>query len=207
LPFRADKQTLRVFPPGRDRGPIRTLDANATQASAWPCGVGMGSAWRCGRGGSPRHGSDAVPPPHRAGTGNAPRFPARARRCPVDRQVREHGRPAPDPAGEKRPPGAGRALAGGFGPRLAWGQPGAVAGAMAPANEAVKVPSHQEPHCFIPACAERFPVDRQVRAQHRPAPDPAGAGKGLWPPAVLWHAHRRTGAMARRECPGRAHAE
>jgi len=29
-----------------------------------------------------------------------------------------NGRPAPDPAGAKRPPGAGRALAGGFGPRL-----------------------------------------------------------------------------------------
>jgi hypothetical protein len=43
------------------------------------------------------------------------RFPARARRFPVDRQVQAHRRPAPDPAGEKRPPGAGRALAGGFG--------------------------------------------------------------------------------------------
>ncbi|MFN7597087.1 MAG: hypothetical protein ACK5PT_10145 [Cereibacter sp.] len=29
-----------------------------------------------------------------------------------------HERPAPDPAGAKRPPGAGRALAGGCGPRL-----------------------------------------------------------------------------------------
>ncbi len=55
----------------------------------------------------------------RAGPGNATRVsPARARRCPADRQVREVQRPAPDPAGEKRPPWAGRALAGGFGPRL-----------------------------------------------------------------------------------------
>jgi len=56
-----------------------------------------------------------LPSPLRAGSGNATRVsPARAGRCPVDRQVREHRRPAPDPAGEKRPPGAGRALAGGL---------------------------------------------------------------------------------------------
>jgi len=60
-----------------------------------------------------------------AGPGNATRVsPARAGRCPVDREVLEGQRPAPDPAGAKRPPGAGRALAGGFGPRpvliLAW---------------------------------------------------------------------------------------
>jgi hypothetical protein len=55
--------------------------------------------------------------PLRAGPGNALRFPARARRFPADRQVQAHRRPAPGPAGEKRPPGAGRALAGGFGPR------------------------------------------------------------------------------------------
>ncbi|MFN7597235.1 MAG: hypothetical protein ACK5PT_10905, partial [Cereibacter sp.] len=48
---------------------------------------------------------------------------------------------APDPAGGKRPPVAGRALAGGFGPRLDTGQRGAVAGAMAPAMATVKVPS------------------------------------------------------------------
>ncbi|MFO0514681.1 MAG: hypothetical protein ACK5YF_07005, partial [Rhodobacterales bacterium] len=57
--------------------------------------------------------------PVRAGSGNATRVsPARAQWGLVDRQVRERQRPAPDPAGEKRPPGAGRALAGGFGPRL-----------------------------------------------------------------------------------------
>jgi len=60
-------------------------------------------------------GSD--PSSLRAGQGNATRVsPARAGRSPVDRQVREQRRPAPDPAGEKRPPRAGRALAGGFGP-------------------------------------------------------------------------------------------
>ena len=50
-----------------------------------------------------------------------------------------NNRPASGPAGAKRPPGAGRALAGGFGPRLEKGQRGAVAGAMAPAIEAVTV--------------------------------------------------------------------
>jgi hypothetical protein len=79
--------------------------------------------------------------PVRAEAGNAPRFPARARRCPVNLRVREQQRPAPDPAGAKRPPGAGRVLAGGFGPRLAWRQRGDVAGAMAPANKtALEVP-------------------------------------------------------------------
>ncbi|MFN7269721.1 MAG: hypothetical protein ACK5UA_12160 [Cereibacter sp.] len=41
--------------------------------------------------------------------------------------------------GRQRPPGAGRALAGGFGPRLVRDQRGTVAGAMAPAIEAVTV--------------------------------------------------------------------
>jgi len=60
--------------------------------------------------------------PLRAGPGNASRVcPARARRCPVDRQVREERRPAPDPAGGKRPPGAGRVLAGDFGPPAGQG--------------------------------------------------------------------------------------
>ncbi len=49
-----------------------------------------------------------------AAPGNAARSPARAGRCLVDQQVREGRRSAPGPAGEKRPPGAGRALAGGF---------------------------------------------------------------------------------------------
>ncbi|MFN7596675.1 MAG: hypothetical protein ACK5PT_08000 [Cereibacter sp.] len=50
-----------------------------------------------------------------------------------------NNRPAPDPAGGKRPPWAGRVLAGGFGPRPVKDQRDAVAGAMAPANEAVRV--------------------------------------------------------------------
>ena len=40
----------------------------------------------------------------------------------------------PEPTKGQRPPGAGRALAGGFGPRLDKDQRGSVAGAMAPAR-------------------------------------------------------------------------
>jgi len=121
-----------------------------------------------------------------AGSGNAPRFPARAARCQPDRQVREERRPAPDPAGEKRPPGAGRALAGGFGPRLASGSVAAVAGAMAPAIEALTVPSPFRAGTgnatrVSPARAARWQPDRQVREKRRPAPDPAG---GKRPPGA-----------------------
>jgi hypothetical protein len=42
--------------------------------------------------------------------------PARAGRCHKDRLHPHQQRTAPDPAGAKRPPGVGRALAGGFGP-------------------------------------------------------------------------------------------
>jgi len=122
---------------------------------------------------------------------------ARARRSPVDREVREQRRPAPDPAGEKRPPGAGRALAGGCGPRLVKGPCGAAAGAMAPAKGAVKVPS---PVRAGPGNAPRFPrplgpvprrpagpgdTEASARPGGREAPagGGAGAGRGLWPPA------------------------
>ena len=44
------------------------------------------------------------------------RFPARRATVPQDRIHQARQRPAPDPAGEKRPPWAGRALAEGFGP-------------------------------------------------------------------------------------------
>ena len=148
--------------------------------------------------------------PVRAEAGNAPRFPARARRCPVNLRVREQQRPAPDPAGAKRPPGAGRALAGGFGPRLAWRQRGDVAGAMAPANKTAL----EVPRCdLLPPLragsgnAPRFPRPCTTpttgpfhQAQPRPAPGPAGvkrpprggtgAGRGLWPPAGLASAWR-----------------
>ena len=79
----------------------------------------------------PDPGKGIAPP---GGNRKRMRFPARAGRFPADRQVQAHGRPAPDPAGGKHPPGAGRALAGGFGPRRARDQRSAVAGAVAPAR-------------------------------------------------------------------------
>jgi len=101
-----------------------------------------------------------------AETGNATRVsPARAGRRPVDRQVREERRPAPDPAGEKRPPGAGRALAGGFGPRLDKGQRGAVAGAMAPARMRKARAQAQEVAAFL----VRQPM-RRALSQHPARP-------------------------------------
>jgi hypothetical protein len=49
-------------------------------------------------------------------------FPPPARDAATrTRATRTDGRPAPDPAGEKRPPRAGRALAGGFGPPAGQG--------------------------------------------------------------------------------------
>ncbi|MFN7596637.1 MAG: hypothetical protein ACK5PT_07800, partial [Cereibacter sp.] len=60
----------------------------------------------------------------------------------------------PAPTAGQRPQMAGRALAGDFGPRLVKDQPGAVAGAMAPAIDAVKVLSSvragQETHRVSP---------------------------------------------------------
>jgi len=126
-----------------------------------------------------------------AGSGNATRVsPARAARCRCDRQVRETQRPAPDPAGGKRPPRAGRALAGGFGPRRDKDRPCAVAKAMAFANQAAKVqsPVRAGPGNATrvsPARARRCLVDRQVREGQRPAPDPAGGKRPPWAGRVL----------------------
>jgi hypothetical protein len=135
-----EQETHRVSRPVSDHSSTGTASASATEASVrhggreapagggagagrglWPP-AGLGSAGRCGRGDGPCHGNGAGgsdsdrPRPLRAGTGNACVSPARAERCHKDPYHPHHQRPAPDPAGEKRPPGAGRALAGGFGP-------------------------------------------------------------------------------------------
>ena len=144
--------------------------------------------------------------PLRAGTGNATRVsPDRAGRCPVDRSVREAQRPAPDPAGAKRPPFAGRALAGGFGPTAGpdasvplwqgrWPLP------LKRGRGCGLFRREQETHCVSPARVERCPVDRQVLERQRPAPDlagakrPPGAGRalagGFGPRPVLIQAQR-----------------
>jgi len=120
-------------------------------------------------------------PPGRAGSGNAPRVsPARVGHCPVDRQLREGQRPAPDPAGAKRPPWAGRAQAGGFGPP-AGPDPGAALwqGRWPLPLKRIRCrrPSGrvQETQRVSPARAGPCPADRSVRETQRPAPDPAGA--------------------------------
>jgi len=83
--------------------------------------------------------------------------------------------------------GRGGRWPGALGLRLAKGQRGAVAGAMAPAMAAglavriqiVRAQSgrEQEAHRVSPARAGRFPADRQVQAHGRPAP--AGSGRAL----------------------------
>jgi hypothetical protein len=277
-----------AFPRPRPRGtpasrpsPRAQREASARPGGRWPAALGPRLAWgqRGAVAGAMASAIEAVKglSSIRAEPGNALSFPARARRFPVDRQVQAHRRSAPDPAGEKRPPGAGRALAGGFGPpagqgsawrcgrgdgpchgsgerafvgaggmrkrtafpppvrdgapqigrsghngrpapagsgwalaggfgpRRAWDQRAAVAGAMAPAIEAVKglssVRAGTGNALRFPARARRFPVDRQVQAHRRPAPDPEGekrppgAGRalagGFGPPAGLGSAWRR----------------
>ena len=179
-----------------------------------------GPALKCGR---IRQGAEDVPVAWAAGTFGAFRgkgVPLRPGPCPAGRQVREGQRPAPDPAGEKRPPRAGRALAGGFGPRLDKDQRGAVAGAMAPAIDAVTALSSVRagPGNAIrvsPARAGRCPVDRQVRERQRSAPDPAGskrppgAGRALARALVPRPGKDQPGAGPRAMAPGRmlkAHA-
>jgi hypothetical protein len=137
----------------------------------------------------------------RAGPGNAPRLPARARRCRQDRFHPHQQRPAPDPAGEKRPPGRGGRWPGALGPRLAKVQRGAVAGAMAPAmaaalavriltvppiragsGNALRFPRPRgtlPPGPVQPALTE---ASARPGGQEAPAGGGAGAGRGLWAP-------------------------
>ena len=131
----------RVSPPARDGalqtggsghherpapgpvGAMRPPGAGRALAGDFGPPAGQGAAWRCGKGdGLCQSDRASARTPLRAGTGNANRVsPARSGRGAVDRQVREGQRPAPDPAGAKRPPRAGRALAGSFGPPAGQG--------------------------------------------------------------------------------------
>ncbi len=144
LSGRTPKRT--AFPrPVQGPRPHRTVPASATKASARRGGghlargiglpAGLGSAWRCGRGFGPcqscrtfRHGQDH------------PLFGRIRKRTAFPRpHATLSCRPAgPGTAEGRRPPVAGRALAGGFGPRRVNGQRGAVTGAMAPANGALQ---------------------------------------------------------------------
>ncbi len=103
---------------------------------------------------------EAVRVPSPAGRGGETHrvSPARARRCPVDQSVREQQRPAPDPAGEKRPPGVG----------------GRWAGALAPGRARIsaalgqgRCPCHGgRVRPFTPAVAASSAACRRLKARH-----------------------------------------
>ena len=146
--FPRPRATLPCRPagPGTTKGqrPIRRArSARRGRVGRWPGALAPGwsgisvALWQ-GRWPLPLQRCSPASTP--GGSGNATRVspPARDGALQTGRS-RHPDRPAPDPAGAKRPPWAGRALAGGFGPRLAKGQRSAVAGAMAPAIGTVKV--------------------------------------------------------------------
>jgi len=179
--FPRPRATLPCRPagPGTTKGqrPIRRArSARRGRVGRWPGALAPGwsgisvALWQ-GRWPLPLQRCSPASTP--GGSGNATRVspPARDGALQTGRS-RHPDRPAPDPAGAKRPPWAGRALAGGFGPRLAKGQRGAVAGAMAPAIAAVKALSSLRAGTgnatrVSPARARRCPADRQVREQQK----------------------------------------
>jgi hypothetical protein len=96
----------------------KPLTNTDTGRGLWPP-ARYGEVWRCGRGDGSCHCSGDSAFASAGGTGKRGAFPPPARDSAL--QTGRPGtsrRPAPDPAGAKRPPGAGRALAGGFCPRL-----------------------------------------------------------------------------------------
>gem|GEM_PF-4485032 len=154
-PLRAGKGNALRFPRPRGTLPPRPVPPTPTEVSARPGGreapagggagagrglwppAGQGSAWRHGRGDGPCQcsgagGSDYGLPPR---SGRDPEAhcgsPARARRCRQDPCCPHQERSAPAGGGCAGGSGAGRGL---FGSRQSRGQPGAVAGAMAPAR-------------------------------------------------------------------------
>ncbi len=172
-------QTGRSMHTGRPApdpaGEKRPPGAGRALAGGFRPPAGVGSAGRCGRGDGPCHSSGVgvsdsdLPAPLRAGTGSALRFPRPPATLPP--------RPVPPaPTAGQRPTrrarsarqGRGGRWPGALGPRRAWGQRGAVARAIAPANAAMKVLSSARAGpgnaARFPARAERFPADRQVQA-------------------------------------------
>jgi hypothetical protein len=122
-------------------------------------------------------------------------------------------RPAPDRAGAKRPPPAGRALAGGFGPRPRRSSPHhmtpAMAGAKSSREGTPQTPTAGRNRKRTAFPRPHHPTHRQTASPekpHRPAPDRAGekrpppAGRalagGLWPPTGLEQTSHMTPAMA-----------
>jgi len=124
--------------------------------------------------------------PLRAGTGNATRVsPARVGRSPVDRWIRAPRKASARPGGREAPAVGGAGAGRGLWPPAGKGQRGAVAGAMAPAIEAVRVLSplragKGNATLVSHAHAGRFFAHRQVR-EHRQASARPG---GRWPGAL-----------------------
>ena len=141
--------------------------------------------------------------PLRAGTGNAPRFPACAERSPADRQVRDQQRPAPAGGGS----GAGWGLWPPAGQGTAW-RCGRGDGPCHLSGGIAFVPpgGNRNGDPRFPDRVGRCPVDRSVQAPRKasarpgggeaPAGGGSGAGRGLWPPAgqgAAWRCGRGDG--------------
>jgi hypothetical protein len=125
----------------------------------------------------------------RAGPGNAPRFPARARQCTVDRLVREQQKASARPGGSEAPAGGGAGAGRGLWPPAGQGSTWRCGRGDGPCQRDRASRNaqdrhsgrEQEKHCVSPARARRCPVDRQAREQ---------------PPTGRLHAQRRARAMA-----------
>jgi hypothetical protein len=167
--FPVDRQVQAHRRPAPDpAGEKRPLGAGRALAGGFGPPAGLGSAWRCGRGDGPCHGSGAggsdsdLPPPLRAGTGNAPCFP------------RPRGTLPPGPVPPTQRKASARRWRGGrwpgaLGPRRAKVQRGAVAGATAPANARGDGGTSSVAPCF----------DLSRRAQSKETPLRAGTGNAL----------------------------
>jgi hypothetical protein len=230
-PSGREKETHCVSPPARyaatktvstrtDRGQRPTRRARSARrwrGGRWPGALGprraWGATWRCGRGDGPcqRYRASRHSQEHRP-SGRDPEThcvspPARDAATKTGAS-RTNGRPAPDPAGEKRPPGAGRALAGGFGPPAGLGSAwrcgrgdGPCQSDRASRHSREHRPSgrEKETHCVSPPARDGATKTRATRTNRgqRPARrrrsarrGGAGAGRTLRPPAGQGSARR-----------------
>jgi hypothetical protein len=157
--------------PGKAKGQ-RPPWAGRALAGGFGPPAGLGSMWRCGRGDGPcqsdrafRHGQGHRVSGRDQETHAFPRPSATVPRRSAGPGTTRGQRPTRR-AGSARRWRGGR-WPGALGPRLAKGQRGAMAGAMAPAFGAVKVLSSVRAGpgnaVRFPARARRFPADRQVR--------------------------------------------
>jgi len=133
-----------------------------------------------------------------------PRFPARAGRCPADRQVEAPRQASARPGGGEAPAmggsGAGRGLWPPAGQGTAWrcgrgDGPCHCSGESAlvpPGGNRKRDPRFPRPRATVP-CRPAGPGTTEGQR-------PPGAGRilagGPWLAAGLWHAQRRAGAMA-----------